>query len=237
MSAPLAGKFEDYYETLGIDPKSSSDTVQQAYLKLAQQFNPGNLETGNQEKFEAVTRAYEVLSDPAARREFDKIKGIGEEEGPPRFSGPGFFDALGRETVLRAAVLCVLYDRRRNKPFTPSLSMRQMENIIGASTEELSFAIWYLKQKALAVTDDKSSLQITVDGMDFLESHRPSADTVMPLIKEPPPPPQAERKPEGPAAKAPETKKPAREDLRWKMFGRKPVPAPLPPPAATSPRP
>jgi curved DNA-binding protein CbpA len=183
MSAPLAGKFQDHYEVLGIDAKSSTETVQQAYSKAAQKYHPNNPDTGDAEKFQAVNLAYEVLSDPMLRREFDKLKGIGEESGAPKFTGLPFFEALGRETGLRTALLCVLYDRRRTKPFTPSLSMRHLENIISATEEEMSFALWYLKQRGLAATDDKSSLQITVEGMDFLESNRPSPEVVMRFIK------------------------------------------------------
>ena len=183
MSAPLAGKFQDHYEVLGVDPNSDSDTIQKIYAKLAQKYHPNNSETGNQEKFDAVNLAYETLADPLLRREFDRVKGINREERKPACSVREFFDALGREMDLRAALLCVLYDRRRTKPFTPSLSMRHIEAIIDATTEELTSALWYLKKRALVASDDKSSLQITVDGMDFLESNKPTADAVMPFIK------------------------------------------------------
>jgi len=183
MSAPLAGKFQDHYAILGIDPKSDSETIQRAYTKLAQKYYPNNSATSNAEMFEAVNMAYETLSDPELRGVFDKLKGIGQEEGGPKFSGVEFFDALGRDSLLRAAILCVLYDRRRTKPSTPSLSMRHLEVIVEATAVELSSALWYLKQRGLAASDDKSSLQITVDGMDFLESKRPSPEEVMPLIK------------------------------------------------------
>jgi curved DNA-binding protein CbpA len=183
MSAPLAGKFQDHYEVLGIDPKSDSDTIQRAYAKLVQEYHPNNADTGDKTKFEAVNLAYEILSDPLLKREFDKLKGIAQDEGPPKFSGLDFFDALGRETGLRTALLCVLYDRRRTKPFTPSLSMRHIEGILGATAEEMNFALWYLKQRSLVANDDKSSLQITVEGMDLLEQNRPSPEVVMPFIK------------------------------------------------------
>ncbi len=183
MSAPLAGKFTDHYEVLGVDPKADMETIQSAYARLAQEFHPNNLKTGNKAKFDAVAESYEVLCDPMLRKEFDKIKGIGEEQGSPKFTGLPFFEALGRETALRTAMLCVLYDRRRTKPFTPSLSMRNLENTLSASQEELNFALWYLKQRALVSSDDKSSLQITADGMDFLEENRPDVNAVMPLIK------------------------------------------------------
>lgn len=183
MSAPLAGKFQDHYAILGIDPKSDTDRLVAAYAKASEKYHPNNPETGDAEKFEAVAMAFEVLSDPVLRKEFDKLKGLDQDDGKPRFSGLPFFEALGRETKLRVAMLCVLYDRRRTKPFTPSLSMRQLENSVHANEVELNFALWYLKQKGLAGQDDKSSLLITVEGIDYLETNRPSAGEVMPFIK------------------------------------------------------
>lgn len=182
MSAPLAGKFQDHYAILNIDPKASSETLQNAYAKLAQKYHPDNPETGDFQKFEAINLAYEVLSDPDLRREFNKLKGL-DQELAAKFSGAAFFEELGRGVDLRMALLCLLYDRRRNRPFTPSLSMRQLENMLETSSDELNFALWYLKQRNLAMMDDKSSLQITVEGLDLVETSRPSPETVMPLIK------------------------------------------------------
>jgi curved DNA-binding protein CbpA len=181
MSAPLS-KFQDHYAVLEIDPKSDSETVQQSYSKLAQRYHP-NSDTRDPEKFEAVNLAYEVLSDPELRAGFDKVKGVGHDEGAPKFTGVEFFELLGRESLLRVALLCVLYDRRRSKPITPSLSMRHLEMILDATADEMMSALWYLKQRALVRSDDKSSLQITVDGMDFLENKKPSPDDVMRFIK------------------------------------------------------
>jgi hypothetical protein len=183
MSAPLAGKFQDHYKVLGIDPKSGLETIQQAYGKLAQKYNPRNDQTGDADKFDAVNLAYEVLSDAGLRAEFDKIKSGGEDKAEFKFSGLDFFEALGRETALRAALLCLLYDRRRLKPFTPGLSMRRVENILETTPEGLNFALWYLKQRNMVASDDKSNLQITVEGMDYLEMNPPTPQTVMPLIR------------------------------------------------------
>jgi hypothetical protein len=183
MSAPLAGKFQDHYAILEIDPKSDSETIQRAYSKLVQKYHPNNTATGSAEMFEAINAAYETLTDPELRGIFDKLKGIGQDDGGPKFSGAEFFDALGRESVRRVAILCVLYDRRLTKPNAPSLSMRHLELIVDASPTELSSALWYLKQRGLAASDDKSSLQITVDGMDFLENKRPLPEDIMAFIK------------------------------------------------------
>src|SRR4051812_35907831 len=170
MSSPSAGKFQDHYEVLAIDPKAGPEAIGLAYSKLAQKYHPSNLSTGDKEKFEAVNLAFEVLSDLQLRKDFDKLKGVGDEDAPPTFSGAGFFDILGRDNGLRAALLSVLYERRRLKPFTPSLSMRHLEGILEGTEVELNFTLWYLKQGGMVQSDDKSSLQITMEGINFLEA-------------------------------------------------------------------
>ncbi len=183
MSAPLAGKFQDHYTILGVDPKANSDTIQAAYAKLAQKYHADNPETGSPEKLDSVNLAYEILCDPTLRAEFDRIKGIDQDDGKPQFSGLDFFEALGRNTGLRAALLSILYDRRQKKPYRAAMSMRHIDGMLEASIDELSFALWYLKQKGLVESDDKSNLQITVLGMDYLEDKRPEPTLVMPFIK------------------------------------------------------
>jgi hypothetical protein len=61
--------------------------------------------------------------------------------------------------------------------------MRRIENMLETTAEGLSFALWYLKQRSLVASDDKSNLQITVEGMDYLETNPPTPEMVMPLIK------------------------------------------------------
>ena len=61
--------------------------------------------------------------------------------------------------------------------------MRQVENMLESTPEGLNFALWYLKQRNMVASDDKSNLQITVDGMDYLEKNPPTPEMVMPLIK------------------------------------------------------
>jgi len=183
MSAPLAGKFQDHYEVLGVEINAELSTIERVYYDLAQKFDPRNPETGSLEKLEAVQLAYDILSDSTSRKEFDKLKGVGEEKSGPKFSGIEFFDALEQENSLRAAVLSVLYDRRRSRPFTPSLSMRHLESILAVGGDQLVFALWYLKQRGFVSSDDKSSLQISVEGMEYLENNRPSPEAVMSWIK------------------------------------------------------
>jgi hypothetical protein len=182
MSAPSAGKFQDHYEVLGVEHKAGTDAIKVAYARLAEKFHPATGFTPDPEKYDAISLAFEVLCDPELRREFDKLKGIGGEE-KPKFSGMPFFEAYGRDINLRVALLCVLYDRRRSKPFTPSLSMRHVESIVAATSEEINFALWYLKNRELVLQDDKSSLLISTEGMDYLKNNPPDAKDVLRYIR------------------------------------------------------
>ena len=183
MPTSLDVKSQDHYAILGVEPHAVSETIQRAYSKLAQRYNSRNVDTGDASMFEALNLAYEVLSDPARRKEFDGVQGIGQEGANPKFSGVEFFDALGPEAGLRTAILCLLYDRRRNRPSAPGLTMRQVETMVEGTAVELSAAVWYLKQRALVLSDDKSNMQITADGMDFLVSAKPVPADVMAFIK------------------------------------------------------
>lgn len=183
MSTPLAGKFQDHYHVLGIEPKSDSETLQTAYAELARRYHPNNPDTGDREAFDAVNAAYEVLSDPAQRLAFDSLKGVGEDVSCPQFSGTAFFESLGSDAGLRVALLCILYERRKKKPLKPGLPMRYVEAMLNADLDELFFVLWYAKQRGWVASDDKSNLLITVQGMDYLDSNRPSEAQVLPFLK------------------------------------------------------
>ena len=62
----------DHYEVLGVSREATDDQIKKAYRKLARELHPDvNPSEEAQERFKAVTHAYEVLSDPDERRKFD----------------------------------------------------------------------------------------------------------------------------------------------------------------------
>jgi curved DNA-binding protein CbpA len=62
-------KFIDLYEILEIDIDSSPEEIKSAYLKLCKVHHPDR--GGESDKFEEVTRAYEILYDKKNRKEYD----------------------------------------------------------------------------------------------------------------------------------------------------------------------
>jgi molecular chaperone DnaJ len=65
----------DYYEILGVTKNSSADEIKKAYRKVAMQFhpdrNPGDHSA--EEKFKEAAEAYEILSDPDKRAQYDRF--------------------------------------------------------------------------------------------------------------------------------------------------------------------
>jgi molecular chaperone DnaJ len=65
----------DYYEILGVSRDADQDAIKKAYRKMAMQFhpdkNPGNHEA--EEKFKEAAGAYEILSDPQKRAQYDRF--------------------------------------------------------------------------------------------------------------------------------------------------------------------
>ena len=88
------------YETLGLKKGASTDEIKKAYRKLAAQYhpdrNPGDASA--EEKFKEVQNAYDVLSDPDKRKQYDTFGGDGR--GGARFDPRNFdFGSGGNFTI------------------------------------------------------------------------------------------------------------------------------------------
>ena len=80
LSAASAGL--DPYDTLGVERTASGKEIKLAYFAAAKRSHP-DLNPGDstaQVRFQAVADAYEVLSDPIKRREYDRV-GAGQDAG------------------------------------------------------------------------------------------------------------------------------------------------------------
>lgn len=160
----------DLYEIMQLDSKADPDTIHRVYRMLAQRFHPDNKETGDEEEFKRITRAYEILGDPARRASYDAQFSRARERQWKVFHTPEGARGLPSEKPKRFAILHALYLKRVREPHSPTVSVIELENLLAIPREHLEFSIWYLKERGFLQRGDSNRLQITVAGVDHAES-------------------------------------------------------------------
>lgn len=162
----------DYYEVLQISSNAEPETVHRVYRLLAQRFHPDNADTGNAEQFRLLTEAYQILSDPQRRAQYDvAYERMRQQRWRLVSNGTQSENDFETEQRFRLTVLEVLYTRRRLEPENPGLSPLDLETLIGMTREQLAFTSWYLVQKKYVTRSDSSMLIVTAEGVEYLESN------------------------------------------------------------------
>jgi len=175
--------FVDYYEMLRVSPGAEIESIQRVHRALAARYHPDNLETGDLERFLLVNEAFKVLSDPEKRKDFDANYKSKKENPMPVFLTKEFTEGVDGEVNRRMGLLCLLYTQRRINPVLPALSVLEIEQMMFIPREHLLFTIWYLKAKRQIIQDDRSSLMITAEGIDFMEANLPEHKTMYKMLE------------------------------------------------------
>ncbi|TAF67387.1 MAG: J domain-containing protein [Cytophagales bacterium] len=109
--------FKDYYAILGIPKSANAEEIKLAYRKLALQYHPdkniGNKEI--EEKFKEITEAYNILSDPKKKRDYDLARllnwqfGSNPQPNPNGGSGTTVFESIF-DSIVSGKVFSDIYE-------------------------------------------------------------------------------------------------------------------------------
>ena len=172
----------DYYEFLQISPHADSDTIHRVYRYLAARLHPDNPASGDSVMFRLLKTAYDVLSNPASRAEYDALRRRDASQVVPLSTSIDFMDSLDGELNRRAALLAVLYFRRRSNPNAPEVPLAEIEERMGFPRDYLDFTTWYLARKGYVTRADNSDFTLTADGVDYVEMQRANLPVLNKLL-------------------------------------------------------
>jgi curved DNA-binding protein CbpA len=158
--------FVDYYEVLQISPNADPETVHRVYRVQAQRFHPDNKETGDASTFRLISDAYQLLSDPQKRADYDVQHRNSRHQDKREFPAA----TLADEHRKRHEILTVLYRKRLATPDQPAMGLRDLLDVIGMQREQLEFSLWYLKEGGYLLRTDSARHSITLKGVELIET-------------------------------------------------------------------
>ena len=114
----------DYYEVLGVSRNASAEEIRKAYRKLARKYHPDvNKAPDAEEKFKEVKEAYEVLSDPQKRSNYDRFGHADPGEAAGAGSGFGGFGGAGADFSF-GDIFDMFFGGGRRNPHAPAAGRR-----------------------------------------------------------------------------------------------------------------
>jgi len=161
--------FEDHYEDLQVSSNADQETIERVYRLLAKRYHPDNNGSGSVEKFDIITKAYKVLSQPEKRAAYDATYAEKKERVLKALAQANAPGGIAADSHIRRQILSVLYIERRQDPEKAGVGLWRFEQLLGWPEKMLEFHTWYLKEKKFIERTDTGGFAITAAGVDEIE--------------------------------------------------------------------
>lgn len=109
----------DYYSALGVSKTANAEEIKKAYRKMASQHHPDR--GGSKEKFQEIQAAYDTLSDPEKRAQYDNPQPNFNFEFHSGGMPPGFEDIF---TAFNGGPFGDVFGRRNARPRNRNLNLQ-----------------------------------------------------------------------------------------------------------------
>ena len=143
LSSSLFSK-SSYYDDLGVHPQSTSREIKEAFYKLSKEYHPDR-NIDNQEalkKFQSISEAYELLSNPSKRIQYDKgvlgrNSSVAEREAAShKFEGENFYGSRGNMKIHRqmdtSRNLDAWVNENKTESFQAHQTQKQRTKLVGS---------------------------------------------------------------------------------------------------------
>lgn len=128
----------DYYEVLGVSKTATDEEIKKAYRTLAKKYHPDVCKEPDAEaKFKEVQEAYDVLSDPQKREQYNQFG----HDGPNMGNGFGGFDFNGFGGGFEDIFSSFFGGGRRSQSSTSSSRGRDLKINLTLTFEEACFGV------------------------------------------------------------------------------------------------
>jgi curved DNA-binding protein CbpA len=164
------GRLVNYYDFLMISSNADLKMLEAAVRVMLARYNPKNHETGDEQSFELVKRAYLTLSDPHHRATYDKQLAEQGQNGLGAVSDSITLDLIQAEKKKREGVVALLYRRMMVNNHDPGVSTPQIEDALGLEHDDMQFAYWVLREQGLITRTANGNFSISVQGVLWAEN-------------------------------------------------------------------
>jgi curved DNA-binding protein len=163
--------FVDYYEDLQVCSNADMETIERIYRLFAKRYHPDNSISGDTEKFNTVTEAYRLLSDPEKRAAYDAKYEEAKTRQYKTLSNTSSSEGFETDQKIRHQILSILYIERRRETIESGVGLWHLEKLLGWPEKILEFHIWYLKEKGWIQRTETGGYSITASGVDVVEEN------------------------------------------------------------------